>query len=259
MPHMRPHPGQQPGAACRRSPVGEKLHGETVCDRGNGGTSSKARAGERHHHGDRRRGTAWAGGMSSVGDFPRSNVFQVTPSPHTPSVPTAAQSTQGTWALALGLLHTPWDESGTPPNAARPRVLGRGMERGDIVPGGLQHSPAMDRPSQSQWDLTQPRDSPKPHLCSSPRKGSQTQEGQKLPLPSSTTLLPHGNHGLQVPGARQEVLSTTHRHCTGSTRGEVASGQRCRQNPAKAEPEQVQVQKGANRLPSAALHHTGEV
>ena len=246
------------GRQGRGSPVSEKLRGETRCDKGNGDISSTAWAGERHNQGDQRRGAAWVGPMSSTGAFPRSNVPQVTPSPHTPPVPTAAQSTQGTWALALGLLHTPWDESGTSPNAAQAQSARGGMERGDLVPGGLQHSPAMDRPSQSQRVLTQPSYSPKPHLCSSPWKGSQTQEGQKLPLPSSTALLPHGNHLLRVPGARKEVLSSTHRHRTGSTRGAVASGQRRRQNPAKVEPEQAQVQKGANCQPSAALPRAGE-
>lgn len=197
-----------------------------MCDKENGGISSTVWAGERHRHGDQRRGAAWAGGMSSTEAFPRSDVPQVASSPHTSPVPTAAQSTKGTWALALGLLCTPWDESGTSPNAAQAQSTQAGNRKGHIVPGSLEHSPAMDRPSQSQWVPTQPGDSPRPHLCSSPGNGPWTQEGRRLPPPSSTALLPHRNRHLQVPGARKEVLSTTQRHCTGSTRGAVASGER---------------------------------
>lgn len=165
-------------------------------------------------------------GASSTGAYPRSNVPQVAASPHTPPVPTAAQSTKGTWALALGLLCTPWDESGTSPNAAQAQSTWAGNGKGHIVPGSLEHSPAMDRPSQSQWVPTQPGDSSGPHLCPSPGKSPWTQEGRRLSVPSSTALLPRRNHHLQVPGARKEVLSTTQQHCTGSTRGAVASGER---------------------------------
>ena len=112
------------GLQGRESPVCEKLCREMVCDRENGGISSTARSGESHQPGEQRWGTAWAGGMSSTGAFPCSNMPQETPSPHTPPFPTAAQSTQGTRALAPGFLHTPWDEKETSPAAAQAQSAG---------------------------------------------------------------------------------------------------------------------------------------
>lgn len=84
-------------------------------------------------------------GHSKIKCAPSNNL-----SPHTfcPHISTKHPGHMGSSSWAP---HTTWDESGTSSNAAQAQsAWAGGMERGDIVLDGLQHSPATDRPSQSQ-------------------------------------------------------------------------------------------------------------